>query len=300
MPCYHPLKGYRARHQNQSGKRSVVFKAKDGFTDLPVTINCGQCIGCRLERSRQWAIRCVHEAQLNTDNSFITLTYDNKNIPRGGTLKKEHFQKFMKRLRFKLRPKIIRYYHCGEYGENTARPHYHALIFNHAFPDKIQYSINDGNPLYISEELNKLWTYGFSTIGELNFDTAAYVARYVLKKVNGPMAEEHYQSLDPETGELSKIEPEYTTMSRRPGIGSRWYDKYKSEVYPNDDVIINGKKMKPPRYYDGLYEKEAETDYGIIVKKRKIKAKKYKDNQTPERLKVRENVTKAGLKNRGN
>ena len=100
MACYYPLKGYRARAVNpKTGKRSIVFDSSLGFMDMPVEFACGQCIGCRIERSRQWAIRCVHEAQLYEANCFITLTYAPEHLPKNGSLVLEHFQKFMKRLR---------------------------------------------------------------------------------------------------------------------------------------------------------------------------------------------------------
>src|SRR4051794_29862641 len=103
MPCFRPLKGYRARVTNpDTGKRSIVFNARKGFNDLPVDLPCGQCIGCRLERSRQWAIRCSHEAKLHEENCFITLTYAPEHLPPGGTLVVKDFQDFMKRLRFEF------------------------------------------------------------------------------------------------------------------------------------------------------------------------------------------------------
>ena len=155
MPCYSPLTGYVSRLANKNGKRPIVFNHRDGFLDLPVQVPCGQCIGCRLERSRQWAIRCVHEASLYDDNCFITLTYTDENLPCRGNrdcdkcdhfkekrcdglergLCKRDFQLFLKRLR-KMFGKGVRYHHCGEYGEQLGRPHHHACLFNFNFPDR--------------------------------------------------------------------------------------------------------------------------------------------------------------------
>lgn len=251
----------------------------------------------------------MHEASLYEDNSFITLTFDTEYLPYDGSLNKRDFQKFMKRLRKTEVGKTavwnekkqqneypIRYYHCGEYGEENSRPHYHACLFNYDFDDKILWKQKHGVKLYVSEKLSKLWPFGFSTIGNVTFESAAYVARYVMKKVTGDLAAEHYESCHEQTGEICKIEPEYTTMSRRPGIGKGWFDKYKTETYSSDSIIVNSKEVKPPKYYDNLYEIENEKKFEIIKKQRKQKALKYVDNNTPERLAVREKVKKAQLR----
>lgn len=185
MPCYKPLQAYR-----RTDSKQLSFNKHGEYTNTaaPLSIPCGQCTGCRLERSKQWAIRCVHEASLYEDNCFITLTYNKENLPKDFSLNKRDFQLFMKRLRKKYAPKQIRFYHCGEYGEPTeynnhiARPHYHAIIFNHKFEDQILWKQKRGNELYISKELEELWPQGFSTIGSVTQDSAGYVARYLLKK----------------------------------------------------------------------------------------------------------------------
>ena len=282
MPCYTPLKGWRARERNpKTGKRSIVFSYTEGYSDMPVEVSCGQCIGCRLERSRQWAVRCMHEASLHPKNCFITLTYDEEQIPSDFSLKVVHFQKFMKRLRFKY-GKGIRFFHCGEYGELYGRPHYHAVLFNHDFEDKVLFSLKRGVSLYTSEELAKLWPYGFSTVGDVTFESAAYVARYVTKKITGAAAAEHY----------GDRKPEYVTMSRRPGIAKDWFDKFKSDVFPVDQVVIRkNMKVKPPRYYDGLYELTNPDDFRRIKAVRKKRAAENPDN-TEERLEVRHKIRK--------
>ena len=150
--------------------------------------------------------------------------------------------------------------------------------------------------MYVSEILDSLWGLGFCTIGDVTFDSAAYVARYVMKKVTGDAADEHYSRVDPETGEIYKIKPEYTTMSRRPGIAHGWYEKYKDDVFPNDMVVLNGHKMKPPRYYDGLYEIDDVDAFEALKSQRKRDALKFVDNNTPERLAIREQVKLAQIK----
>lgn len=285
MVCYHPLRGYRSRSLNEQGKRPIVFKASEGFLDRPVTLPCGQCIGCRLERSRQWAVRCYHEASLYDNNCFITLTYDDEHLPDDRSLDVRHFQKFMKRLRKKYGANI-RFYHCGEYGERFGRPHYHACIFNHDFEDKVLWRKINDVPLFLSASLQQLWPLGHSSVGTVTFQSAAYVARYIMKKRLGRGSEEHY--MDPETGVIRK--PEYTTMSRKPGIGQPWLEKFKTDVYPDDFVIINGKKVRPPRYYDQQIELTDTESYEELKRRRVRQANKHKANNTPERLKVRETI----------
>ena len=294
MACFHPMKGYRSSELTDKGKRRIVFNLGDAIDDKEITFPCGQCIGCRLERSRQWAIRCVHEAQMHESNCFITLTYDD-NVPDDGSLDKSHYQKFMKRLRKRFSGKRIRYFHCGEYGDTTFRPHYHACIFGFDFPDKELYSTRDDVRLYTSDVLRKLWPYGFSTIGDVTFDSAAYVARYVMKKVTGDASKAHYEYIDPSSGEVHDRQPEYTTMSRRPGIGRDWYDKYKDDVFPDDFLIVNGVRMKPPKYYEGVFEVEGGVDYDWLKFEREKAAEKSADDNTYDRLRAREVVKFAQL-----
>lgn len=284
MPCYHPIKGFRARKPNpETGKRPVVFNARDGYDDLTVNLPCGRCIGCRLERSRQWAIRCVHEASLHENNCFITLTFDDKYLDVKGSLVKADFQKFMKRLR-KHFGTGIRYFHCGEYGEKLGRPHHHACLFNLDFPDKILWQTREGIKLYRSKTLEDLWPFGHSTIGGVTFESAAYVARYVTKKIIGKNAASHYGD---------KI-PEYVTMSRRPGLARGWLEKYTSDVYPSDFIIIRGKKCKVPKYYDRVYELTNPKEYGSVRSLRISNARGNPDN-SPRRLEARERVQQAKM-----
>jgi hypothetical protein len=326
MPCYFPLTGYRSKELTPKNKRKIVFNLKYAIDDSEVTIPCGSCIGCRFEKSRQWALRCVHEASIYDDNCFITLTYSPETLPANNSLDKTHFQKFMKRLRkeyvptnpFPIEQKSqrdqwqlengIRFYQCGEYGEKNDRPHYHACLFNFDFPDKIFWkTTKNGDKLYTSPSLDKIWssiddktkkpiTGGFCVIGELNFKTAAYTARYIMKKINGKDADEHYRYDNPVTGEQHIIIPEYTTMSRRPGVGNQWFKNFKSDVYPSDEVIIKGIPMKPPKYYDSILEKENPFLYDDIKHDRLTNAEKTFKDYTPERLHVKHQVKLAQLK----
>ena len=297
MPCYKPLNGWRSVSRNPSGKRGIVFSLSNGDPSQKVQLPCGQCIGCRLERSRQWAVRCLHEKQLHSKNCFITLTYNDEHLPHDQGLRKRDFQTFMKKVRNRIGP--VRYYHCGEYGENFGRPHYHALFFGLDFDDKVYWSGEDDQKLHVSPTLDELWGKGYALIGSVTFESAAYVARYITKKVTGEKAHDHYQKVDPDTGEIFQIEPEYTTMSRRPGIGKEWYERYKAEILAHDSVIVRGVHTLPPRYYDALSERENEIEYSL--RKAKRKAEENNPNNFLERLIVREEVAEAyqKLKSRG-
>jgi hypothetical protein len=293
MACYKPIEAWYSQEINPSGKRSLVFNRNNAVDpDEPITIACGQCVGCRLERSRQWAIRCLHEASLYENNCFITLTFNNEELYKRSnpwSLNVRDFQLFMKRLRKKYGTNI-RFFHCGEYGDTGSRPHYHACLFNFDFPDKKLWRIAQGNRLYISDALASLWPFGFSTIGDVTFESAAYVARYIMKKVTGDKSEDHYQWADDETGEIHPLKPEYVTMSRRPGIAKLWFDKYQDDVYPKDFITVNGKKCKPPKYYDKIMEQTRPYEFDDIKEARKEKLSKHKHDLTWDRLKTREIV----------
>ena len=220
LTCYSPLKGWQ---DCETG--GIVFRPQDGSQEMEVA--CGQCLGCRLDRSRMWAMRIVHEStlhELDGGNCFVTLTYRDRlecsqeqlekgyHVPDDWSLHKEHFQKFIKRLRKAFHPQKIRFFHCGEYGNickhgislelvdcplcSVGRPHYHACLFNCSFPDLESYgSAHDGSLRYTSKILESIWKYGFVDVGELNFDSAAYVSRYILKKVTGHKSDEHYMQV---------------------------------------------------------------------------------------------------------
>ena len=139
-------------------------------------IPCGQCIGCRIERSRQWAIRCYHEASLHAENSFVTLTYNDTNLPANNCVSVRELQLFMKRLRKRFGAGI-RFYGCGEYGDLTGRPHYHICLFNFSPPDLTLYKITNDQRLYSSKSLDTIWGKGYTLTGDVTFQSAAYVAR---------------------------------------------------------------------------------------------------------------------------
>lgn len=195
----------------------------------------------------------IHEAQLYDDNAFITLTYSDAEIPKDYGLSKEHLTKFLKRLRHHKGP--YRYYACGEYGDITQRAHYHACIFGLNFPDKKYFKKEGDHTLYTSEELNNIWGHGNTSIGELNYETAQYTAKYVMKKQLGKGGRPYYY-VDEETGELTLLQQPFSVMSLRPAIAERWLRQYASDIYANgkDFIMVQGKKMRPTKYYDKIYD----------------------------------------------
>lgn len=214
-------------------------------TENKVILPCGQCFACRLNRARDWATRCILEAKMHDENCFITLTYDPKYFPENGSLVKKHFQLFMKRLRKALGDRKIRYYMCGEYGEKFGRPHFHAIIFGYMPKDLDLYKVSNGIELYKSAFLAKIWKKGFVSVGAVTYESCAYVARYIDKKLTGERGIEAY-------GE--KIPP-YTNMSLRPGIGAPFLERYGEDIYSKDFIVIrDGIKVKPPRYFDSIYD----------------------------------------------
>lgn len=309
MPCFSPHTAYQAKDG------TIVFselKKYDAWRTL--TLACGQCIGCRLERSRQWAVRCMHEAQLHEHNAFVTLTYDDAHLPGNGSLKHRDFQLFLKRLRKAIAAKVdgapgrpapaalaalqkrIAYYMCGEYGDETNRPHYHACLFGVDFTDKKPISKNAaGQQLYESKTLEKLWEKGLTTTGAVTFQSAAYIARYVMKKITGQQAKKHYERINLNTGEIYEIEPEYNQMSRRPGIAANWLKKYTADVYPHGKVVVNAIQTQPPRYYDKLYEKMNPEEHDWMKYQRGTEQQTRAEDNTDERLKVKEKVKLAAI-----
>jgi len=217
-----------------------------------------------MNRAEGWTARMMHEAQLHDQNSFLTLTYSDDHLPSDGSLTPDHVTKFFKRLRKTLKGKKILYYYCGEYGENFSRPHYHIALFGYDFsPDRVPHRQTEQTTIYRSPQLEKLWPYGFSEIGQLEYDSCRYVAGYIQKKVTGKKAPDHYQTVNPQ-GEIHSIHPEYARMSRRPAIGLNWLECYHDDVYNHDVCIVGEKKLRPPPYYDKWLKKTDETRFTNI------------------------------------
>lgn len=255
-----------------------------------MSVPCGKCIGCRLDRSRDWAVRCMHEAQSHSENCFLTLTYDPKKLPEDYSVSKVVHQHFVKRLRESAgRP--LRFFACGEYGSEDGalplQPHYHYLIFGYRPTDLKLHTKTNNIPLYTSQKISKLWPFGFSTVGNVNYQTAAYCARYVVKKIGGDMAAEHYTRIHPITGKICQVEPEFALQSRKPGIGYSWYQTFKNDIYPSDFCVVDTKRHPVPKFYIKLFEEE---ERQRVKRRRKAIANKHREDATPSRLRVREAV----------
>lgn len=316
MACFHPLKAF------QTEEGDIYFYERVGVC-RELTLPCGRCIGCRLVRSRSWAIRIVHEAKCHSVNSFVTLTYDNDNVFSGycdscelfiprGSLHYCDFQKFMKRLRKQFG--FVRFFVCGEYGEEDhagvnryvktfsgvdttlLRPHFHCILFGVGFRDGKKIGDSNGEVLYRSPTLERLWPFGLSSFGSVTFQSAGYVARYATKKITGDMAKEYYKRVDLDTGELVDVVPEFGHMSLKPGVGYPWFVRFYGDVYAaRDGVIVSGKKLPAPKYYDRLL---ALRDPGLSSDKeydRYVNSERFAADCTPERLAVREICAQARL-----
>lgn len=297
MSCYHPLKAWKIG-TTASGKDQLKItsygvdhleKWKDGeFHSVDYvnrsslaqycirdfqTVPCGQCIGCRIDRSREWANRMMLELQYHESSYFLTLTYSDGFLPRhwycdqetgeafqSFSLEKRDFQLFMKRLR-KQTGQELRFFACGEYGSSSLRPHYHAIVFGLKLDDLVPYKRSSQGFLYFnSETVSKAWSVlddygnripiGFVVVAPVSWETCAYTARYVTKKLSGA-ASEYYSSFN--------IEPEFSLMSRKPGIAWRYFQDH-PDVFEHDFINLStekgGRKFRPPKYYEHLFDLE--------------------------------------------
>lgn len=291
MSCYHPLIGIWKGEFTESGKKKYEIISLEGKMepkDSPglehTLIPCGQCIGCRLDYSRRWADRMMLELETTDEKRaiFLTLTYDEEHLPiivydENGkpevcTLKKRDFQLFMKNFRKKVAERFgrrIRFYCSGEYGEKNGRSHYHCIVFGICLDDfnDEEKSIIGRNefkqPIYDVDWIHNIWDNGYIAVAECSYETCAYVARYVTKKVTGKAAEDHYKF-----GQ----EREWSLMSRKPGIGRRYLDEH-PDCLDEQTIVIqdsNGaKRISVPKYFLMQLKKEDEMMYNEIVKKRK-------------------------------
>lgn len=246
----------------------------------------------------------MHELTLHDESAFITLTYDQVNLPGDGGLRPAEHQKFMKRLRRRFPEKRIKFLHCGEYGGRYRRPHYHTILFGVGFDDRYFFKEKNGNQLFRSPTLEALWPVGQSLIGAVTFESAAYVARYCVSKRgdvvpagNDFYGERGYEHIDLETGEIVPIKPEYTTRSNRKALGRGWYERFAEDTYYSDSVVARGQEMKPPKYYDRLFTEDYPEAMYEIKRERRVAAGrlKVKRENTRERLAVRRQVKEAQL-----
>lgn len=257
-----------------------------------IQIRCGQCIGCRVFRAESWTVRLMHEAKFHDVSTFLTLTYADDKLPAGGSLHYPHVQKFIRATRQKLGK--FRYFVCGEYGDATRRPHYHLIGFGLDFPDRVQSNSRfSKHALYRSAVLEKLWPHGFHTIGFISPQSARYVAQYSVKKVTGKRAQEHYEAVDPITGELVQLVPEFARMSLRPAIGKRWIETYGKEILTHDNIVLNGSFHAIPKYYNDQLLKMFPYEMEALQAKRALAALDRSSDNTRARLEVKAEVETA-------
>lgn len=294
MACYEPVAAWR----DSRGVVGFTFGAggKSPPDSRPLRVPCGRCVGCRLDRASSWAVRCQHEASLYDGNSFVTLTYDDDFLPVDGSLRYRDVQLFLKRLRRMMSPVRVRFFCGGEYGELNGRPHYHLLLFNSFFSDRVPI----GKGLYESESLSRLWSdvrsskpLGYASVGDVTPASCAYVAKYALKKVYGRQAGIEYY-VDEKTGAVRQSE--FCTMSRRPGIGAEWYEKFSGDVFPGDFVIVNGRQVRVPRYYSEKLKACDPRAHGDVVEDRERKVLEIPvEDRTPARRAAAAVIKEASL-----
>lgn len=271
MQCLSPL--FAAMRVNPlTGKNQVVF-GQDVYNSAQnnpnsewsaVLLPCGRCLACKMRKAREWSVRAVLEAAVHDVNCFVTLTYDDSHLPDNHSLCLRHVQLFLKRLRKSIAPRKVRFLCAGEYGSLNGRPHYHLLLFGYCPDDLCDMSGFGVSKLYFSPSFAKLWPYGFHSIGDLTAKSAAYVARYTVKKA-------------PLVGKVREDgrAPEFLTCSRRPGIGKPWFDKFKDDVYSYDKVILpDGSVVRPPKRFDAWFSSDFPDQFSSIQQKRLAVAKK--------------------------
>ena len=295
--CTSPIDGWRSKGLSVRGKRSVVFDIKQGFHDRPVTVPCGRCMECRLKKKREWALRCLHESSLHEENSWLTLTYDDEHMPSRWQLRKSDLSEFIKRLRSReaydatkagRRERRFKFFGCGEYGGKFDRPHYHLLLFGYHFRDSEFFTVQNGFRVFKSELCDEVWSRGICDLGEVTFDGMAYLAKYVTKR----------DRKEEEALKSCGYEPEFLLMSRggrySRGIGYEWWKQYGEEALANDSVILKGREVAQPRYYDELNEVQEPEKVAKVKARRKARCDE--DAMRTQRLLSREKIVESCVK----
>lgn len=271
MACFHPILAWDVTPDFENGlDRKVIFGLQD--PDLMVKwkrqgrelqLPCRKCVGCRLAKAREWANRSVMEQLYHQESWFLTLTYDDDHMPRSypvdfatgeiisvhGTLVKRHVQDFLKRLRFNS-DQQFRYFMAGEYGTQTYRPHYHLLLFGLRLNDLSVISQNfAGQPYFVSDLIQKCWPDGIHILGPVTWQSASYVAQYTMKKAT--------HGFDPRFYKAAAIQPEYQSMSLKPGLGRQYYDDH-PDLFDYACFSVStpqgGRRVYPPEYFKRLFK----------------------------------------------
>lgn len=239
------------------------------FVDF-VSVPCGKCPECLNANAKDWVYRIMKEAQQWDSNYFITLTYDDEHLPNPPFLVKDEISKFNKKLKVYLEreglPSNFRFYAVGEYGSEGYRPHYHGIYFNLTIPDLKPFGkTQSGAVNYISDFIAKVWSKGLISIGEVDEASAAYVARYCEKKrdLTDEEKRKYNNFYDPLTGVM--FQPEFSVMSRRPGIGADALDYVKKKVDNEDySLFIKGHAYSVPMYYRKKIDNQRFKDYNKV------------------------------------
>lgn len=294
MTCYHPIDAwYSFEKKTSKGNRAITFSMQDAIPYTHFQIPCGQCIGCRLARSADAMVRCIHESKMWPVNTFVTLTYSDNYLPEDNGLCFRDLQLFWKRLRRYYDGRKIRYFACGEYGTLGHRPHYHAIIFNCDFADKKPFfKAPSGAITYRSDILSDIWGLGYCTVGDCTPESAGYVARYVTKKITGDGNRNDY--VDDDGVCISK---ENSRWSRDPFIGGSYLAQYWEDIYLRGDrCLVNyGGKMKKfrvPRAYDKwLAENKPEVFADIKAERAKSALEYQRSSESSwQRMRVKEEL----------
>lgn len=311
MACTSPIRGVRYADGRVRPVRGVadsrLHGAKVWGNLAELELPCGRCGDCRVRKTTDWTTRLEHEATQHERAAFLTLTFSDEGLAlrelQHGThpfdLDMGDWQRFAKRLRKHI--KTFRYFQVGEYGDQSKRPHYHALMFGEDFKigTSAEWKTKEGFPRWTHPTIEKCWPYGFHEIGQVLPETIRYVARYVQKKRFGTELQNSLQRTDLLTGEFVGVRPELASMSRRPGIGSNWFKNYKHEVFPDDFVILDGKKKPVPRYYVNLLKRDDEAAAARLTEARAKKSQKRAPDNVPERRAARAQVTRAKIRGQG-
>lgn len=319
MTCFAPMKMFTAAEpHHRTGKRGLTCNPLKALNShVAHNIPCGACNGCRVDKRKQFALRVMHEAQMHSCNYFLTLTQSLEHRRASNSLAKRDLQLFHKRVRARYAPRRnqLKFFACGEMGEHGDNPHYHSILMSDAdlFPDKVVWKQPKTGVVWKSAQLEELWPYGIAEFSSVTMASAAYVAGYVMKKLLSA-DDPSLVRLSPVDGQWHTTEPEFATMSRRPGLGSSWFDKFQSDAFPSDFLVVDGQKVKPPKYYldklklcgvvdaaharPGHVLRDQGDDASQIVKARRAHASspQARANSTPERLAVRSELLRLNLK----
>lgn len=296
MACFNPLEGFRLR----DGRFSRL--APSDCQTVPMVLACGGCIGCRLDKMREWQVRMVCESLSHENVLMAQLTYDDDNLPNDLSLNKVDYRLWLKRLRKFVGNKKIRFYLGAEYGDLSLRPHYHAILFGVGkddFSDCLPYRKSGDHQLYKSEKFNELWGHGFCNFGDAKAGAFSYAAGYVVKKRTSA-SDARYTRVDPVSGKTWQVMPEFGAMSS--GLGRAFFDEYRSDFAQSGFLVVDGKQVAIPPYFKNKLRNSFETSGahsgdGFVIDDLEIamaKRREFADsddavfNSTPERRAVRE------------